>query len=195
MKKKKDPTPYEDATLDAPLLAIVPEPGEIVAKRTIEAAGIIEWTLSNRRPRPPQADGFQGGRDPFQGHERRRRLARRDQNLIPANTADQVVASGGLGGFSAVNLQKKLAGKAAFVRPTIGELEEGLSGSASPKDAETLFQLIYMTFTEPRADPVVFEVLRASSRPTWRIVPRARKPSSRTRCGRRCKGTSPGSGP
>jgi len=70
------------------------------------------------------------------------------------------VSSGGLGEFSAVSLQKKLAGKAVFVRPTIGELEEGLTGSASPKDAETLFQLIYLTFTAPRPDPVVFDVLK-----------------------------------
>ena len=70
------------------------------------------------------------------------------------------MAAGGLGEFSAVDLQKKLAGKAVFIRPTIGELEEGLSGNASPKDAETLFQLIYLTFTAPRPDPVVFDVIK-----------------------------------
>ncbi|MCK7515011.1 MAG: insulinase family protein [Desulfobacterales bacterium] len=59
-----------------------------------------------------------------------------DRSLVPANTADQVVAAGGLGEFSAVNLEKKLAGKAVQIRPSIDELEEGLSGNASPKDAE-----------------------------------------------------------
>ncbi len=82
-------------------------------------------------------------------------------NLVPANTADQVVPAGGLGVFSAVDLEKKLAGKAVSIRPSIDELEEGLSASASPKDAEILFQLVYMTFTEPRPDPVVFDVLKS----------------------------------
>ena len=38
-------------------------------------------------------------------------------------------------------------GKIASVRPSIGETEEGLCGSGSPKDLETLFQLIYLHFT------------------------------------------------
>ncbi len=45
------------------------------------------------------------------------------------------------------------------MRPVIGELEEGLTGSASPKDLETLFQLIHLTFTQPRADATIFGVL------------------------------------
>jgi zinc protease len=51
-----------------------------------------------------------------------------------------------------------LTGKIASANPFIGELDEGLSGSASPKDLETLFQLIYMRFTQPRADPGIFGV-------------------------------------
>ena len=61
--------------------------------------------------------------------------------------------------MKAIELRKVLAGKAATVRPVIGELEEGLTGSASPKDLETLFQLIHLTFTQPRADATIFGVL------------------------------------
>jgi zinc protease len=56
----------------------------------------------------------------------------------------QVVSSGGLGKFSAVDLRKQLAGKVASVQPIVGETEEGLTGGGSPKDIETLFQLIYL---------------------------------------------------
>jgi zinc protease len=52
-----------------------------------------------------------------------------------------------------------LSGKIARVTPFISGLEEGLSGSASPKDLETMFQLIYLTFTAPRADANIFEVI------------------------------------
>ena len=74
------------------------------------------------------------------------------------STAGQVVASGGLGQFSAIDLRKMLTGKVASARPLIGELEEGLTGSASRKDLETMFQLIYLRFTQPRADPAIFGV-------------------------------------
>ena len=70
-----------------------------------------------------------------------------------------VVAQGGLGGLSRIDLEKVLAGTHAFVRADIGETEEGLGGGAASKDLETMFQLIYLTFTAPRADPVAFGVL------------------------------------
>ena len=38
--------------------------------------------------------------------------------------------------------------------------EEGLGGGGSPKDLEALFQLIYLRFTQPRADAQLFGVMR-----------------------------------
>ena len=71
----------------------------------------------------------------------------------------QVVAHGGLGTLTAVDLSKKLAGKTAVVRPDIEEMSEGLSGRALRRDLETMFQLIYLTFTQPRADAEAFRVI------------------------------------
>jgi len=159
--KRQELTPYVDTTTDAPLLAEVPEPGEIVSTRAVEAAGVTEWTLSNGARVVLKPTDFKEDEILFRATSAGGVSLAEDMSLVPANTADQVVASGGLDGFSAVDLQKKLAGKAVSIRPTIGELEEGLSGGASPKDAETLFQLIYMTFTAPRADPVIFDVIKS----------------------------------
>ena len=57
------------------------------------------------------------------------------------------------------------SGSSAFsavvgVSPSIGELTEGFSGSASPDDLETLFQLIHLHFTAPRKDPVAFQAFQ-----------------------------------
>jgi zinc protease len=41
--------------------------------------------------------------------------------------------------------------------PFIGGLSEGFSGSASPQDVETLLQLTYLYFTEPRKDAEAFQ--------------------------------------
>jgi zinc protease len=151
---------YEDTTTDAPLLAEAPVPGAIVDERTIEAVGVTEWTLSNGARVVLKPTAFKEDEILFRALSAGGISLAEDENLIPANTADQVVSSGGLGAFSAVDLQKKLAGKTVSVRPSIGELEESLSGSASPRDAQTLFELVYLTFTAPRADPVVFDSLK-----------------------------------
>jgi zinc protease len=79
-----------------------------------------------------------------------------DADFVPATTATQVVTAGGLGRFSSADLGRVLTGKVASANPRIGELEEELLGSASPKDLETMFQLIYMRFTQPRADAAIF---------------------------------------
>ena len=79
-----------------------------------------------------------------------------DKDFIPASSATQVIAAGGVGKFNAIDLQKILAGKVASAGPFIGELEEGLSGGSARKDLETMFQLIYLRFTQPRADATVF---------------------------------------
>ncbi len=158
--KAAEIAPYEDTTTVAPLMPELPKPGEIVSTRVIEEAGVTEWELSNGVRVVLKPTNYKEDEILVQAISEGGISLASDENLIPANTADNVVAAGGLDGFSAIDLQKNLAGKAVFIRPTIGELEEGLTGNASPKDAETLFQLIYLTFTAPRPDPAVFEVLK-----------------------------------
>ncbi len=77
-------------------------------------------------------------------------------------TAASVVAAGGVGPYSLVDLNKVLAGKAVSVRPAVYELYEGLSGRASPQDVETLFQLIHLYFTAPRKDSTAFAAYQSS---------------------------------
>lgn len=89
-----------------------------------------------------------------------------DADFIPASTAVAIVGESGLGAFDQTALRKKLAGKIVGVRPSLGDISEGLSGSASPQDLETLFQLVYLTFTAPRADAAVYSALQTRMRET-----------------------------
>lgn len=159
--KSQEISAYEDKTSDAPLIPQEPAPGSIVSRREIPAVGVTEWTLSNGARVVLKPTTFKEDEIFLRATSAGGVSLAEDRNLVPANTADQVVPAGGLGAFSAVDLEKKLAGKAVSINPSIGELEEGLTASASPRDAETLFELVYLTFTAPRPDPVVFEVYKA----------------------------------
>jgi zinc protease len=75
-----------------------------------------------------------------------------------------LIVGSGLGPFTAIELRKMLSDKIAGASPYIGDLDEGLAGSASVKDLETMFQIVYMRFTEPRADPDVFKVMQTQAR-------------------------------
>jgi zinc protease len=57
-----------------------------------------------------------------------------------------------VGKFTVIDLQKYLAGKQVSVFPSIDDLSEGISGNASQRDVDTMLELVYLYFTQPRLD-------------------------------------------
>ena len=148
-------TAYVDTVSTRPLLDNVPKPGS-VTKTSTKAPGITEWTLSNGVRVVLDPTTFKQDEILFRAFSPGGTSLASDQDFVAAETASRVVANGGLGTLTAVDLSKKLAGKTAVVRPDIEEMYEGLSGRALRSDLETMFQLIYLTFTQPRADAEAF---------------------------------------
>src|SRR4051794_36975730 len=156
-------TAYVDTVSARPLLENVPKAGS-VTKTATKAPGITEWTLSNGVRVVLQPTTVKQDEILFRAFSPGGTSLAADQDYVAAETADQIVAEGGLGSLSAIDLSKKLAGKVAVVRPDIDEMYEGLNGRALRRDVETLFQLIYLRFTEPRADPEAFRAATAQLR-------------------------------
>jgi zinc protease len=63
----------------------------------------------------------------------------------------------GIGEFSSTQLEKKLKGKTLSISPSISDRSQGFSGSCSPKDLETLLQLLNLYYTSPRKDRESFD--------------------------------------
>jgi zinc protease len=153
--------PYEDAALDAPLLAETPPPGRIrTESRYDEEVGVIAWDLSNGARVVLRPTDFRADEVLFTAFSPGGTSLVPDSLFRAAEHASVAVAQGGLGAYSATDLQRFLAGTAAQVRAYVGAREEGLSGSASPEDLETLFQLIHLHFTAPRRDAEAFAAYR-----------------------------------
>jgi zinc protease len=148
-------TAYVDTVSTAPLIETLPKPGS-VAKSTTKGPGITEWTLSNGVRVVLEPTTFKQDEILFRAFSPGGTSLASDHDYVAAETADQIVSEGGLGTLSAIDVGKKLAGKTAAVRPDIDEMYEGLSGRALRRDLETMFQLIYLTFTQPRADAEAF---------------------------------------
>ena len=66
------------------------------------------------------------------------------------------VTEAGVAQWDAVSLRKQLAGKSVRVQPSVGSRSQSISGGASLKDAETMFQLANLYFTQPRRDTTAF---------------------------------------
>ena len=58
----------------------------------------------------------------------------------------------GVGKFSATDLKKQLSGKSASVQPSVENYASAVNGYCSPKDLETMMQLLYLNFSQARFD-------------------------------------------
>jgi zinc protease len=77
--------------------------------------------------------------------------------LASSQIAVVLAKNSGLGDFKVTDLQKQLSGKTLKVSPFIGEHYEGFSGSAVKKDLETLLELTYLYFKNPRFESQAYK--------------------------------------
>jgi zinc protease len=150
---------YVDTAAGQKLLETPPARGAIVKTTARPEAGITEWTLSNGATVVLKPTTLKEDQILFRAAAPGGTSLASDEEFIPARVADSVVPAGGVAGFSDVILDKILAGKAAGVTPFIDELDEGMRGGSTPQDLETMFQLLYLRFTQPRADPTAFAAM------------------------------------
>jgi zinc protease len=153
-------TAYTENLSGAALLDRAPMPGKIVSARAIPSVSMFEWKLSNGVRVLVKPTDFKADEVLFSGYSPGGTSLSSDADYMSAGLASQIVGLSGVGKFNRTDLQKKLAGKVASATASIGETSEGLNGRASPKDLETMFQLIYLEFTAPRLDTAAFEAFK-----------------------------------
>ena len=157
----KEIEPYEDAAVDAPLVPELPTGSAVASEETVNEVGVAIWTLENGVRVVLKPTDFKDDEIRFSATSPGGSSLVTDEMYERVAYASSIVNQGGVGEFDQIALTKKLAGKVANVRPTIGGLSEGITGSASPKDLETAFQLVYLYFTAPRRDETAFEAFKA----------------------------------
>ena len=131
----------------------LPTPGTITDEAQIESVDAVQWTLSNGITIIAKQTDFRNDEVLFSAHSPGGHSLVADADHVSALYAAALVAGSGAGLHDSVTLDKLLAGKRVSVSPYIRELFEGLSGSASPEDLESLFQLITLYVTAPRPRP------------------------------------------
>jgi zinc protease len=148
--------PWVDKVRDEPLVASEPETGRVVEETVLSELGVTRWKLDNGIIVLLKPTDFKNDEIVLQGYSPGGHSLASDAEYISASRASGVVSEMGAGSFSQIELQKALTGKVASVWASISELSEGVRGSASPKDLETMFQLLYLRFTGARRDDEAF---------------------------------------
>jgi zinc protease len=153
-------TAYADTLGSVPLVAAAPTPSPVVEETRIEEIGVTRWRLANGvqvvlKPTDFKADDIQ-----MRARSPGGTSLAPDSIAVSADRASMIVSASGAGAFSDVDLGKLLSGKVARAAAFIGDHDEGFSGNASPRDLETMLQLVYLYGTQPRRDSAAFASLQ-----------------------------------
>jgi zinc protease len=152
--------PRIDTVTDAPLVAVPPEPGEVVEREEIDELGVTVLTLSNGVRVKLKPTAFKQDQILLNAWAPGGTNHLPIEDLPHLRAAASAVSVSGLGAFSAIDLQNMLAGRLVSVSPGLDGDRASLAGAASPQDLETMFELIYLHFTAPGKDPEAFEAHR-----------------------------------
>jgi zinc protease len=150
--KGADIAAYTEAAQSKQLVEKEPAGGKVVSEREIKAVGVTEWKLSNGVRVLLKPTDFNADQINFTAYSPGGSSLLPDTGYVAASGADLIPMTSGVGKFNVVDLQKFLAGKQVSVFPSIDDLSEGISGSASQRDVDTMLELVYLYFTQPRLD-------------------------------------------
>lgn len=159
---------YVDKTSSLPLVATEPVAGRVTKEKREAALGVLRWTLSNGVTVLLKPTDFKNDQILFAGFSPGGTSIAPDADFMNASLATAVATESGVGSHSQIELQKLLAGRAVSAYPYIGELYEGVGGSASPQDVEVMFQLVHLYLTSPRFDSTAFISFRTRSKTSVR---------------------------
>jgi zinc protease len=154
-------TPYEDKATATSLVSGELKGSLVVKTRPLPQFDAVEWTLANNvkvvfRKCDFEKDNVMLLATSYGGASR----LENDQ-ILTANLAPTIAGMYGAGDFDNVAIQKMLSGKKVNVGLSLSEVSENVSGTATPKDFETMMQLLYLKLAKPRFDDQAHQAIIA----------------------------------
>ena len=161
---------------DGSFLTSEPVPGSITAEKPDADSGTTSLALSNGariilRPTDNKDDDItlyalaRGGTANVP-----------ERDIIPARFAADIMAGSGMGKWKITDLSKKLSGTAASLSFSPSSFTRTFQGNANRAGLETMFQMLYLSFTEPRMDEDALQIVQDM----WKshLVTRAEDPEN-----------------
>ncbi len=153
-------TPWNDTTTTEALMAKLPEPAAVTGRREIPEVGITIVRFANGVDAWLKPTDFKNDQVLFSLVAPGGASLAPPAQYVEASLAPAQIELSGVGGHSAVDLQKMLAGRIASAAPSVSLSSHGISGSSTPADLETALQLLNLTFTAPGDDPQAFALIK-----------------------------------
>ncbi len=143
---------YVDNVKNEPLIPQLPKPGKIKKEEKNDKFGYTTITLSNGVKVLLKKTDYKQDQVLLTAEAAGGQSLFGEEDFINLKVIDDVIEASGLGNFSHAELEKALAGKIAGVSFTVGQTTQSLSGSSTPKDVETMLQLVWLYFNKINKD-------------------------------------------
>ena len=154
--------PWVDNTKDEPLISTLPKPGKIKSEKKNDVLGYTELTLSNGAKVILKKTDFKNDEIILSGYAPGGKALYGEKDYSNLRLFDYAMMTVGLGNFTNNELEKALAAKQASFSVGLGNRFSTVSGHSTPKDLETMMQLLYLGYTDPKKDDNAFNTLKAS---------------------------------
>jgi zinc protease len=143
--------PPESVVLSGELIGEDPEPGVIISEST-DPAGALIWELGNGAKVILKETRNQNNEIVLYAVARGGTTSVPEAEDISASLAAEMLTASGAGPYSRPELIKRLADKQVSVSFWVSNYLRGFQGAASTGDLKTLFEMLYLGFTDPRLD-------------------------------------------
>ena len=151
-------TAYVDNVKDEPLMTQLPKKGKI-KKETAGKFGTKELTLSNGAKVILLPTDYKDDQVILQAYSMGGKSLYDEADYTNLKVFDQVIGMSGIGNFSSNELSKALAGKEVNADASMGLTRQYVTAHSTPKDLETMFQMMYLYFTAVNKDEKQFNNL------------------------------------
>lgn len=159
--EKSEIAPYEDTAEAASLVEGELAGAQVVSTQKLEALDAIEWKLANNATVVFKHADYEKDQVLLKAYSPGGSSKFESDDLYTSMMLNQFVSAFGVADFDAITLKKMLTGKKVGLSTTLGELTEGFSGNSTPKDFETMMQLLYLQFNNPRFDQEAYDALKS----------------------------------
>jgi len=151
--------PYIDQTVSTNLIKKELVGSKVKSTKKLPEFNAVEWTLGNNTKVIYRQADYEKDQVALIATSDGGSSKVNNDKIASATLLSSFMGSFGVGDYDAIALKKALTGKKVGLGVGLSDLNETFSGSSTPKDFETMMQLLYLQFENPRFDKEAYDAL------------------------------------
>ena len=157
--RKMKIAPPSSSAVAGDLLPVIPARGSVLSESVDDGTGAVIWELSNGARVILKSTANKNDEIILQAMARGGTTSALPEDRVSARLAVEMTQISGLGPWSRPDLTRQLAGKQVSLSYWVSNYYRGFRGTSTSGDLQTLFEMLYLNFTDPRIDPVAVQAM------------------------------------